>query len=127
VDLYDELEADRIIAERNNGGDMVEATIRQVRRDVPVKTIVASRGKTVRAEPVAALYEQGRVHHCGVFPALEEQQTTFPVANELDDQLDAVVYGITELMNRRRRRVMDVDPVSGRIVWREQEPEVAAA
>lgn len=96
IDLNDQHEGDRIIAERNNGGEMVEATLRQAGYK-STKTIHASRGKTVRAEPVAALYEQGRVHHVGIFAELEEQQTSFPIANELDDVLDAVVYAITEL------------------------------
>jgi len=97
VDAYDALGADRLIAERNNGGEMVESTIRQVRRDVPVKVIHASRGKALRAEPIAALYEQGRVHHVGVFAALEDQMCAFPVSNEHDDLVDAVVYALTEL------------------------------
>lgn len=98
IDAYDEWEADRVIGEVNNGGDMVEATLRSVSETVPFKAIHASRGKTVRAEPIAALYEQGKVHHVGIFEALEEQQCSFPVANEHDDLVDAVVYGITELI-----------------------------
>jgi predicted phage terminase large subunit-like protein len=97
LDLYDQFKADRIIAERNNGGEMVEATIRTARRHAPIKTIHASRGKAVRAEPAAALYEQGKVHHVGIFPSLEDQLTRFPVATENDDETDAVVYGLTEL------------------------------
>lgn len=96
-DHYDRFSADRIIAERNNGGEMVEATLRQVRRNAPVKTIHASRGKTVRAEPIAALYEQGRVHHVGTHPDLEDQMCRFPVASDLDDRVDALVYALTEL------------------------------
>lgn len=97
ISLYDLHAADRIIAERNNGGDMVEATIRHVRQSVPVRTIVASRGKMVRAEPIAALYEQGRVSHVGIFPELEDQMASFPIANERDDMVDALVYALTEL------------------------------
>jgi predicted phage terminase large subunit-like protein len=97
LDLYDQFKADRIIAERNNGGEMVEETLRNVRGLAPVKTIVASRGKTVRAEPIAALYEQNRVHHVGAFPSLEDQMCQFPVSAELDDQVDALVYALTEL------------------------------
>lgn len=98
IDFYDTFQADRVIAERNNGGEMVESTIRTVRKTLPIKTIVASRGKTLRAEPVAALYEQGKVHHVGLFQELEDQMTSFPVANEHDDLVDALVYAITELM-----------------------------
>jgi len=94
---YDARSADVIVAEVNNGGDMVISTIRAVRAEVNVRKISASRGKALRAEPIAALYEQGRVHHVGTFEVLEDQQTTFPVANEHDDRLDAVVYALTEL------------------------------
>lgn len=106
LDLYDQFKADRIIAERNNGGDMVESTIRTVRQTAPLETIVASRGKQVRAEPIAGLYEQGRVHHVGSFPAMEDQMCRFPVAAEHDDMVDALVYALTNL---------DVGPIG---IWR---------
>jgi predicted phage terminase large subunit-like protein len=83
IDAYREHEADRIVAEVNNGGEMVEATIRMVAKgmdppiDVAFSAVRASRGKVVRAEPVAALYEQGRVHHVGGFAALEDQMCAF--------------------------------------------------
>ena len=69
--------ADRIVAEVNNGGDMVGATLRMVDPNVAFTAVRASRGKIVRAEPVAALYDQGRVHHIGTFPQLEDQMTNF--------------------------------------------------
>ena len=69
--------ADRIVAEVNNGGDMVGATLRMVDRNVAFTEVRASRGKIVRAEPVAALYDQGRVHHIGTFPQLEDQMANF--------------------------------------------------
>lgn len=97
LDLFDQYEADKIIAERNNGGQMVEHTIRTIRRTAPIKTIHASRGKTVRAEPVAALYEQGKVKHVGFHQQLEDQLITFPVANDHDDLVDSMVYAVTEL------------------------------
>ena len=89
--------ADIIVAERNHGGEMVESTIRHTDPNANVKSIHASRGKAVRAEPVAALYEQGKVHHVGYFGEAEEQMCAFPVANENDDLVDALVYVITEL------------------------------
>lgn len=101
IDWYDEFGADRIIAEVNQGGDMVAATLKQVRRDLPIKVIHASRGKTVRAEPVATLDEQGKCHHVGQFATLEDQMFSFPVATEHDDEVDARVYAVTELMQRR--------------------------
>lgn len=100
IDLFHQHHADRIIAERNQGGEMVEHTLRSVWAEAPVRTVVASRGKALRAEPVAALYEQGRVHHVGILPQLEEQMCAFPVASEHDDIVDALVYAITELSGR---------------------------
>lgn len=103
--LYDEYEADAIIAESNQGGEMVRQTILNGCRDRRVKPriqlIHASRGKQVRAEPVVALYEQGRVHHSGVFGSLEDQMCTFPVGDGLDDQVDAMVHAITGVMHKR--------------------------
>jgi predicted phage terminase large subunit-like protein len=95
---------DRIIAEANNGGDMVENTLRTVDPYVPYRRVWASRGKVTRAEPVSALYEQGRVHHVGPFPRLEDQMCAFTVdfdRNEMGyspDRVDALVWALTELM-----------------------------
>ena len=77
VRAYRDLRADRIVAEANQGGQMVAATLQTVDPRVPVTLVHASRGKLARAEPVSALYEQGRVHHVGSFPALEDQMTTY--------------------------------------------------
>ena len=80
--------ADRIVAEVNNGGDMVEATLRMIDPNVPFRAVRASRGKTARAEPVAAFYEQGRVHHVGAFPRLEDQMCAFvPGAGPVSERL----------------------------------------
>jgi phage terminase large subunit-like protein len=87
-----------IIAERNNGGDMVEFTIRTVDSTVPVKTVWASRGKRTRAEPVAALYEQGKVHHVGAFPELETQQCEWLPGEKSPDRMDALVWVLTDLL-----------------------------
>ena len=96
--------ADRIVAEVNNGGDMVGATLRMVDRNVAFTTVRASRGKIVRAEPVAALYHQGRVHHIGTFPQLEDQMTNFTsdidraAAGYSPDRVDALVWAFSELL-----------------------------
>lgn len=90
--------ADRIIAENNNGGEMVEHVLRSVERNVPVTMVWASRGKHTRAEPISALYEQGRVHHVGAFPALEDQLTTWVPGMPSPDRLDALVWAMTALM-----------------------------
>lgn len=102
--LYDEYAADAVVAERNQGGEMVEHTIRTVRASATlrIKTVHASRGKAVRAEPVVALYEQGRAHHVGTFADLEDQMCSFPVAVVHEDILDAAVYAIGELSGPSR-------------------------
>lgn len=95
---YDDYKADRIIGEVNNGGEMVHLTIKTV-RDAPYKAVHASRGKQARAEPVAALYEQGKISHVQVFEELEDQMVTWtPESGESPDRLDALVWAITELM-----------------------------
>jgi len=100
VQAHRDFQGDRIVAETNNGGDMVEHLIRTVDPSAPYTTVHASRGKRVRAEPVAALYEQGRIHHVGNFPELEAQQVSFlPEGGaEHDDRVDALVWAITWLM-----------------------------
>jgi len=101
---YAEWMADRIVAEANQGGDMVEAVIRNVAPDVPVKLVNASRGKRTRAEPISALYEQGRVYHLRGFPELEDQMCNYsPDSYEgSPDRMDALVWGITELKPDRQ-------------------------
>lgn len=103
VDAYRRWRADRIVAEVNNGGDMVEHVIRTADPTVSYKKVHASRGKLTRAEPVASLYEQGRVHHVGVFGRLEDQLCTWVQGESSPDRLDALVWAITELMLGRRR------------------------
>ena len=98
VFAYHHWHADRIIGEVNNGGDMIENTIRQVNKNVSYKEVRATRGKVLRAEPVAALYEQHRGYHVGSFPELEDQMTTPIEELEDDDRLDAMVWAATELM-----------------------------
>jgi len=98
---YHRHQCDRIIAEINNGGEMVEATLRTLGdHDISFRGIHASRGKAIRAEPVAALYEQGKVHHVGTFPKLEDQLTQWnPLTDTYSpDRLDALVWLLTELM-----------------------------
>lgn len=95
--------ADRVVGEVNNGGDLVEHTLRAYNRNLPYTKVSASRGKRVRAEPVAALYEQGRVHHVGGFPLLEDQMASWrPDSGQSPDRLDALVWAITALMEQRR-------------------------
>jgi predicted phage terminase large subunit-like protein len=104
VAAYRRHRADRIIAETNNGGEMVEATVRMVDPNVSFKAVHASRGKFTRAEPVSALYEQTRVHHVGMLPGLEDQMCSFTPdfdrerAKSSPDRVDALVWAFTELM-----------------------------
>lgn len=101
VAAFAEHHADRVIAEVNNGGDMVEHTLRTVAPQLAYYAVHASRGKVVRAEPVAALYEQGKVHHVGEHRALEEQLCSWsPAAGSSPDRLDALVWACTALMDR---------------------------
>lgn len=100
VKAYRDHEADRVVAEANNGGQMVEAVVRTADRNASYKAVHASRGKVTRAEPVSALYEQGRCHHVGCFPTLEDQMCEYdPRTSKFSpDRMDALVWGFTELM-----------------------------
>lgn len=102
--------ADRVVAEKNQGGDMVEHVLRGADAALPVRLVHASRGKLARAEPVAALYEQGRVRHAGAVPALEDELAGMVVGGvyrgpgRSPDRADALVWGLTELMLRPAQR-----------------------
>ena len=98
-------DADRVIGEVNNGGDLVEITLRQVDREIPYKAVHASRGKIVRAEPVAALYEQGLVHHVGIFSDMETEMMTFTgsAKDVSPNRLDALVWLLAELSDGKNR------------------------
>jgi phage terminase large subunit-like protein len=98
VTLYHALRADRIVAEANNGGEMVEHTIRTLDKTISCKSVHASRGKLTRAEPVSALYEQKKVHHVGSFPVLEDQMCQWMPGERSPDRLDALVWALTDLM-----------------------------
>lgn len=98
IEAYYRHNADRIVAEVNNGGDLVERLLRNIDNQVPYTPVNASRGKIVRAEPIAALYEQGKVHHVGSFPELEDQMCFFtPTTKKSPDRMDALVWALTEL------------------------------
>lgn len=102
---YRRFQADRVAGEVNNGGELIETVLRSVDADVSFRAVRAMRGKIERAEPVAALYEQRRVHHRGRFPELEEQMTTFhPGSGDSPDRLDALVWAVTMLMENTTPR-----------------------
>lgn len=105
VDAYHRHEANALVVEINQGGDMVTYTINTIQGGIPVRKVRASRSKATRAEPVAALYEQGKISHVGDFSKLEDQLCSWVVGDKSPDRLDALVWGFTELM------------VSGRSGW----------
>lgn len=120
VDAYHDFKADLIIAESNNGGDMVEHVIKTVDETAPVKLIHASRGKYTRAEPVAAMYEQKRIKHVGTFGKLEDQMCNYIPGNNSPDRYDAMVWAFTELMLGRKRSYKKIKPqgLSSSSKWR---------
>src|SRR6516162_6527364 len=124
ITAYRTHRADRIVAEVNNGGDMVGATLRMVDPNVAFTAVRASRGKVVRAEPVAALYQQGRVHHIGTFPQLEDQMTNFTsdidraAAGYSPDRVDALVWAFSELL---------VEPMKGEGIYELYRQQAKAA
>lgn len=91
-------QADRIVAEVNQGGDMVKYVLETIDKNIPLKMVRASRGKVARAEPISALYEQGKVHHVGAFHKLEDQMCTWEPGMPSPDRMDSLVWALTELM-----------------------------
>jgi PBSX family phage terminase large subunit len=102
LELFDRWKGDKIVAERNFGGAMVESTIRTARRNAPIKMVNATKGKVQRAEPVAAIYSQGKVRHVGHFTELERQYCHFSTAGYMGarspDHADAAIWALTELI-----------------------------
>jgi phage terminase large subunit-like protein len=104
IGLYHARAADRVVAEVNQGGAMVEAVLREIDPTVAYKAVTALHGKRARAEPVAALYEQGRISHVGSFPALEDEMASWTGSGDgSPDRLDALVWALSELMLTPRR------------------------
>ncbi|PWR74819.1 phage terminase large subunit [Methanospirillum stamsii] len=97
IKAYHKHQGDRIIGEVNNGGDLVEANLRSIDRNIPYTGVRATRGKAIRAEPIAALYEQGKVHHVGIFPELEDQMCSWQPGEKSPDRMDALVWALWEL------------------------------
>lgn len=105
IEAYYDFDCDRIVAETNQGGELVETLVHQIDPAVPLRRVRATRGKALRAEPVAALYEQGKVHHVGLHAALEDQMVLFGTdgwSGKSPDRLDALVWALSDLMLRRR-------------------------
>jgi len=105
VRAFHEHDADCLVAEQNQGGEMVRFTIHSVDPDVPVKLVSATKNKRTRAEPIVSFYEQGRVHHVGTHGKLEEQLTTWdPEENKSPDRLDGLVWALSHLLRKDRVR-----------------------
>lgn len=115
ISVYDEHDADKIIGEVNNGGDLVESLIRTVRPNVNYRSVRASRGKIARGEPVSALYEQGKVFHVGVFKELEEQMTGYVpgVSRKSPDRMDALVWALSELALKKTSVITEISLFGG--------------
>jgi phage terminase large subunit-like protein len=117
VAMYDSWQADAIVVETNQGGDMVAHTIRSIRNTIRIREVRASRGKHVRAEPVSSMYEQGRVHHVGGFPDLEQQMTLMTNSGfegeGSPDRVDALVWAMTDLFPQMTKRepVREIAPM----------------
>ena len=141
ITAYRTYHADRIVAEVNNGGEMVGNTLRMVDPNIPFTAVRASRGKVTRAEPVSALYEQGRMHHIGTFVQLEDQMTNFTSdfdrqsAGYSPDRVDALVWAVTDLMlaemkgyafyevARRRAAGETLEQIAGIVARQGEEPK----
>lgn len=98
VAVYNEYEADAVIVESNQGGELNRSVLHTVDKNLPIKFVHAGQGKRLRAEPIAALYEQGRVHHVGQLPTLEDQLCSWTPGDTSPDRLDALVWAVTSLM-----------------------------
>ncbi len=105
IGMYHKFSASRIIGEVNNGGDLIETTLRNQEQDVSYKSVRASRGKAIRAEPIVSLYEHGKIHHIGYLPALETELTSWVPDKDISpNRLDALVWGFSELFNKKQKK-----------------------
>ncbi len=103
MDAYAAFQADAVIAEANQGGEMVRTVLAQADGSVPVTLVHATRGKRIRAAPMAALYEAGRVHHTGSFAELEDQMCHYDGTGKSPDRMDALVWALADLFAPRAR------------------------
>lgn len=113
IELYDKYKADRIVAEKNNGGSLVEINLRTVSKNAAIKLVHASKGKIARAEPVQALYAQNRVYHIGSFAKLEDQMCSYTgdTREKSPDRMDALVWAVTELLLEKTTTNRSFNPV----------------
>lgn len=109
IDAFNKWNADKIVGEANNGGDMIETIIKNINPDIPYKKVWASRGKATRAEPVSALYERNKIHHIGYFPDLEDELCEWEPGLSSPNRLDACVWAFTELILKGGQSIRAMD------------------
>lgn len=107
IDLYYKYKADRIVGEKNNGGDMIKTIVHNLDDSVAYKEVWASRGKLTRAEPIAAHYEEGKISHLGTLPELETEMTTWAAlkGQKSPNRVDALVWGLSEVMPQGKTKI----------------------
>ena len=103
IGQYNVFKLDKIVAEANNGGDMIESIIRNIEPTIAYESVWASRGKITRAEPIVALYQQGRVHHVGRLAVLEDEMTNWKLGDKSPNRIDALVWLVTFLMQSDKK------------------------
>jgi len=112
ADAFEHWNADAIIAEANQGGEMVRTVLQQAAPNLPIQLVHARRGKITRAAPIAALYEQSRIHHSGNFPDLEDQMCTYDGTGQSPDRMDALVWALTDLFTTKRTPPQNKNPLT---------------
>jgi len=115
VAAYHKHKADRLVAEANNGGEMVQFLIKTIDPGVSYKQVHASRGKATRAEPIVALYEQGKVRHVGAFPKMEDEMCFWVPGEDSPNRMDALVWALTELMLGKKTPQMEIPTAISRV------------
>lgn len=109
IDAFNKWNADKIVGEANNGGDMIETILKTIDANIPYKKVWASRGKATRAEPVSALYERNKIHHIGYFPDLEDELCEWEPGLSSPNRLDACVWAFTELILKGGQSIRAMD------------------
>jgi phage terminase large subunit-like protein len=105
-ELFDYYSADLVVAEKNNGGDMVSTTLQLYNKNLPIKLVSATRGKLLRAEPISLHFSNGKIHLVGDFPDLEKQMVEYDGKGKSPDNLDSFVWACTELTLNKRTGIV---------------------
>lgn len=121
IEAYHKYSANKIVAEVNNGGDMIAYTLGTIDKNVPIRQVHAARGKATRAEPISALYEQGKVHHVGNLPQLEDQMCSWiPGMGSSPDRIDALTWSLFDLIINNTKTQINIGPIgtAKKSAWR---------